>query len=371
MIKVRITRGMTTGLVALSTSLAACSVANEEGDLVESSEAAITQQTIESIAGTGQFALHGWSLNYQSTSGGDEFIRVTEKMRMKIDYQYFVMLLQGQEPTIDAILAGDPQKLSAKVKLTYTKFDDTKQTVELAKATWKTTNGIVTGDSPQFAIPKGVKRVKVEVVAEYVKDGAKKSVLAIGSQGIPNEFTVFGAYLPNKLALFDTVGGTKRTRVVEGNGIVKGSGLTLTLTDWRLDTVVDKSTLDLRYGRQNNYSRFGTNIVDAIGQLEYVVSAAYSTDGGATWQGVDFQKVMKADVFAQTESWRFAFQKFIGIPANAKGVKVAFHVQAYLQVPNYYPGQVFDARYAPGSRILLKDVWDNNDGKDYSLPIAD
>jgi hypothetical protein len=61
----------------------------------------------------------------------------------------------------------------------------------------------------------------------------------------------------------------------------------------------------------------------------------------------------------------------LGIPANAgPNMKVAFHVKAFLQVPNYFPGEIQNARYAPGQRILLRDVWDNNGGGDYALPIA-
>ena len=64
-------------------------------------------------------------------------------------------------------------------------------------------------------------------------------------------------------------------------------------------------------------------------------------------------------------------ERELEIPANAgPNMKVAFHVKAYLQVPNYFPGEVFNARYQPGQRVLLKDMWDNNDGHDYALPIG-
>jgi hypothetical protein len=68
---------------------------------------------------------------------------------------------------------------------------------------------------------------------------------------------------------------------------------------------------------------------------------------------------------------RYAHEADLGIPANAgENLKVAFHVQAFLQVPDFMPGEIQNARYAPNARILLKDVWDNNGGKDYALPIG-
>jgi hypothetical protein len=49
---------------------------------------------------------------------------------------------------------------------------------------------------------------------------------------------------------------------------------------------------------------------------------------------------------------------------------VALHVQAYLQVPSYFAGEVMDAKYGPGERVLLRETWDNAGGENYRLPIA-
>jgi hypothetical protein len=231
--------------------------------------------------------------------------------------------------------------------------------------------GALVGKSPEFTIPNGAKVMSVELVAAYEKNGAPATSEIIRGQGIPNEFVIFGAFLPNKLALFDTVGAERRTRVVEGGAIIKGSHAVLSYTDWRLDTVCEKGGLDLRIGQKNSGSRFGPVVIDALGSLEYEVSAAVSTDGGATYNPVDLKKVMRPAVFARNEGWRYALETGLGIPANAgSSLKVAFHVKAFLQVPNYYPGEIQNARYAPGQRILLKDLWDNNGGRDYTLPIA-
>jgi hypothetical protein len=142
------------------------------------------------------------------------------------------------------------------------------------------------------------------------------------------------------------------------------------VTDWRLDSVVDKTTLDLRYGRKQSFSRFGSTIVDAIGELSYTVSAAVSTDDGKTFMPIELDRVVNADV-VQGQWGRQAYQKTFAVPPNASGnIQVALHVQAYLQVPSYYPGEVMDAKYGPGERVLLKETWDNANGGNYRLPVS-
>jgi hypothetical protein len=72
MIKVRILTGVTAaGAAALSVpSLVGCST-DAQDDLAQG-----TENNTESIAGSGVFQLNYYALNYRSTSGGDEFIRV-------------------------------------------------------------------------------------------------------------------------------------------------------------------------------------------------------------------------------------------------------------------------------------------------------
>ena len=158
--------------------------------------------------------------------------------------------------------------------------------------------GVLVGTSPEFVIPSGAKLMSVEVVADYDKNGTPASTEVIKSQGIPNEFVVFGAFVPNKLALFDTMGAERRTRVVEGGGVVRGAHAVLSYTDWRLDTVTEKVGMDLRIGQKTSGSRFGPVVVDALGSLEYEVTAAVSTDGGATYNPVAFSKVMHPAVLS-------------------------------------------------------------------------
>ena len=366
MVKVRLLTGV--GAAVLAIPAVGCAVDHQEDVASDSAN-----QT-ESDPGSGSLALHSYAMNYGSTSGGDEFLRVGEKLKASLSFDDALDMLYvgdaGDQAAI-AALRADPSKLKLSLKVSYTKFDETKIDAPALPVTFAAgAGGVLAGTSEEFAVPKGTKALHAEFSAEYEKDGAPATRELLSTHGIQSNFTVFGGFAPDKLALFDSLGSDFHTRIVEGGGVVKGAHLTLSITDYRLDTVIDKTSLDLRIGRRNSYSRFGASVIDALGSIEYVVGAAYSTDGGASYQGMQMQKVTGPDTLSR-QQWRFAYQNLLNIPADAgPNVKVAFHVQAYLVVPSYYPGEIFDARYQPGQRSLLKDAWDSANGANYTLPIA-
>ena len=370
MIKVRVLHGFAAaGAAALALpSALGCSAPSEE---VGSG----TENFTEISPGSGSLALHSYRVDYASTSGGDEFVRVGEKMTFAVAFNDVLHRIASEyDPTLATLrteLLADPSKVKLTLKVTYTKADESKSAApDLAFGAWAAANGGFVGTSPAFVIPNGTKLMAVEVVAAYDKAGIPSTTEVVKARGIANEFVVFGAFAPNKLALFDTVGGDRRTRVVEGGAILKGSHAVLSYTDWRLDTVSDKGSMDLRIGQKNSGSRFGNVVVDALGSLEYEVSAAISTDGGATYNPVSLKKVERPAVLSRSEGLRYALETEIPIAADAgPSLKVAFHVQAFLQVPNFSNGEIQNARYAPNQRVLLRDTWDNNDGHDYALPI--
>jgi hypothetical protein len=371
MIKVRfLTQVTATGAAILSLPMVGCAASHADG--VSTGAQAETGIT----AGAGTLTMHSYDLGYASSTGGDEFLRVGERLTAAIAFSEAVeMLYVGDAGDEDAIAAinRDPSKLKLSLKVLATKFDDTKVDLPAMPMTFAPgPGGVVAATSPEFSIPAGMKRIAVDFFAEYPQNGAPMKRMLLQTHGVKNDFPVFGAYAPNKLALFDTMGSDKRTRIVEGGGVVAGANLTVAITDWRLDTVVDKTSLDLRYGKQESYSRFGTGIVDAIGNLTYAVSAVISTDGGNTFSPLALDQVQNADVLGPNlYGWRAAYEKLVQIPANAgPNVQIAFHVQAFLDVPSYYPGQIMDAKYSPGQRVLLKDIWDNNGGANYSLAVS-
>jgi hypothetical protein len=333
--------------------------ATQAGDLAETG--------IE--AGTGTLAFYNYAFQYRSTSNGDEFVRVGERLQAQISFYDAVNLLwrDASDQALIESIKQDPSKLTLTLKLTYTKFDDTKFDATPLPITFSPgAGGVSTGTSPEFTVPEKVKGITADFIATV--DGQTRDLLA--SQNAPANVIVFGGFVPDKLVLLDTNGSDRRTRIIEGGGVVPGANLTVSVTDWRLDTVVDKTTLDLRYGKKQSYSRFGPTVIDAVGDLDYVVSAAISIDDGKTFMPLDLDRVANADV-VHGQYGRAAYQKTFAVPSNATGsVQVAVHVQAYLQVPSYYPSEVTDAKYGPGQRVLLKDMWDNAGGANYHLPIS-
>lgn len=366
MIKVRVLRGLRSPLVGASTialalpGLAACAGADETTSVDEGS-------FTESLAGSGVLSLYSYRFDYKSTSNGDELVRVGERLKVALDHNSTVNMIAYDQATRTDLLS-DPQKLKVEVHIQYTQGDGTTTDAEPVPVTWSPgAAGLTVGNSAEFTVPKGVRRMKVELTASFMKAGIPTTVKILETARINQELAVFGAYLPNKLALFDTNGSERRTRVVEGGAVLKGSQVLLTVSDWRLDTVVDRTSLDLRVGDRESGGRFGPVLVPAFGELQYEVSAVVSTDGGATHVGVDLLKADHPDVLGPN-AYRYALQSEVQIPASAGDtMKVAFHVRAFLKVPD---GGFINGRYAPGSRILLKDTWDNNGGQDYSLPIA-
>jgi hypothetical protein len=370
MIRVRLlTQVAAAGTAMVSLPAIGCAATHGE-DL---SDGALAETAIS--AGSGTLTLNNWSMLYASTSNGDEFLRVGERLTANVAFDEAVDMLffgdLGDREAVDAI-RRDPSKLKLTFRATYRRFDDSKVELAPVAVTFaRGAGGSLFGTTPEIVIPTGTKGLTVDFVAEYMKNGALTTKPLLATHGGTADFVVFGAYGHNKLALFDTMGGDRRTRIVEGGGVVRDADLVLSVTDWRLDTIVERSTLDLRYGRQRSYSRFGPIDIDAIAPLDYVVSAVISTDGGATYQPLQLDKIDRPDVVDKRQWGRYAFQKLTRIAADAgPNVKIAFHIQAFLQVPMYSSSEITDARYSPGQRVLLKDIWDNNGGANYTLPIS-
>jgi hypothetical protein len=370
MVKVRILRGMTAAAIAIP-ALAACTAgATDATDAVGQG----SQDDTQAVAGSGAITLHGWSLGYGSTSGGDELIRVGEKLKVDVSlFDVLQLLYVGPEDkaAVDAI-QKDPSKLALAVRASFTRADGSTYDAPPLPMTFAPgSGGMLVASSGELAVPTHVSRLRVELLATYDSAGIPMTRGLLGQHGIPSEFVVFGAFVPNKLALFDTAGADNRTRIVEGGALVKGAQVLLSYTDWRLDTLCDKSRLDRKIGERNNYNRFGPMTADALGDIDYVVGAVVSSDGGKTWAPIGLTRNGHPDVFSRADGYRYTMDAEVPIPGSAAGsLLVAFHVQAYLQVPDYSPGEIRNARYAPGSRILLKDVWDNDGGSNYSLPVG-
>lgn len=358
MIHVRVLRGITVaGTAALSLpTLIGCGPADE---VLGEDPGVDSQEATASLAGTGTVSLTGYYLDYKSTSGGDEFIRVGEKLKVIVDRA--TLLSYADVPA-----SATSVSLAAIVRYTHAD-DSTVDTKEMKLTTSTGAGGVSLGTSPQFTVPKGVKRMQVHLFVDY-KDAGESKRVDITSWLGTRDFTVFGAFLPNKFAFFDAQGTTMRTRLIEGGKAVRGAHLTLSVTDWRLDTVVDRSKFDLHVGEQMSGGRFGPVVVPAFGELQYEVEAAISTDSGATYHYETFNKVTASPVFGIFDYGRFTFEKEIAVPSDAGAtIKIAYHIKAFLQVPSY---SVMNPKYAQGARILLREAWDNNGGQDYPVSVG-
>lgn len=360
MIKVRILPRLLGAAVVLPT-LAGCSQEAED-DVAAASDG----ELVEIKAGTGEITVRGYLAEYRSTSNGDEFIRVGEKLQVNLALSMAIDALAGGDAALASALRADPSKIEATPKITFVRADDTKSELVLAKIAWSG----AAGTTASFTVPPGTKRLSIDFEGKTTAGAAPKTVMIFGYHQVRANFPVFGAFLPNKLALFDTLGADRRMRILEGGGVVPGAKISVDVTDWRLDTIVDKSTLDLRIGQQQSGNRFGPAIVDALGALEYEVDAAVSFDDGATWGSAKFEKAPGSDVLGgSAPPGRFVLASLLDVPREARGnMKIAFHVKAFLRVPEQ--GNILNPRYAPGARILLKDVWDKDGDKDYALRVA-
>src|SRR5207245_2960152 len=139
--------------------------------------------------------------------------------------------------------------------------------------------GAQVATSDVYVIPMGVKRVAISFTLEESGNSVPLNL------DRDHSFPVFGGFMPSKLALFDNDNqGGPRTRIVEGGKVTPGATVTLSYVDWRADREVDKNSFDLTIGEGQAFNRFGPNIFDVKGTLQYEVSFVYSVDGGQTWQ---------------------------------------------------------------------------------------
>src|SRR5262245_20929641 len=64
-----------------------------------------------SSAGAGVLSVRGIRIEYASTTGGDEFIRVGEKLKVAVDLPNAILLAAGSDDALRDELRADPAKL--------------------------------------------------------------------------------------------------------------------------------------------------------------------------------------------------------------------------------------------------------------------
>ena len=220
--------------------------------------------------------------------------------------------------------------------------------------------------SAALTIPDGVDSVTFELTQHYQPDPA----LGINNNLAPIQtapMVVIGAYTPDKLALFDTDNGATRDRVLEGGDLVAGADVTLAYTDYRVETVLDSTHLDLSVAQVEEVDDRGGDYgppQPLDGTVDYEVWASVYDNVNGWTPEVQLTENQQPELLVQTDQKqpRFDFTRLVAVPASANSVQVYFHTKAFLTAPTSYYGKVISQRFAPGSRTQIADHYDNPNG---------
>jgi hypothetical protein len=301
-----------------------------------------------------------------ATGSIDEFVRVGESLTFSISaYQLWAALKPTAAiPEIDVL-----EKLEATFQVAFVSKGDVVGRATPKVGTWTgDAYWDLTGATEAFTVPAGTDTLEIGLVVVDPSDGTRVELADLDFDTVP----VFGGELPNKHALFDNAGSTLRQRVIEGGGLVPGGDVILTYTDWRADEMVDKTNLDRTIGSAQSYSRFGPVTIPIYGEVQYEVSAGYSYV--PEWGFAIYPMTATKTSRVINQAGRTGYETTLYVPQNGEAIlQLFFHVKAYL-VADYtsWGSSVLTKRYNQGDRILLKDVYDNKDGKafeNYDVPV--
>ena len=220
MIKVRILQRLTTvGAAALTLpSLVACTTSSTDDVGSESSN------NTESVAGSGVLSVHGWRIYYGSTSGGDEFVRVGERLEgldgLPDDGEHG----RGERPGAAPGAASRPQQAEGRGPCTIHKG----RRLDVRRAAGcgfmgSRRIGAHRGHERRVRDSERRPRVKIELVATYARGGVPQTMESWRATRSRASSSSSARSLPNKLALFDTVGARPAHAHVEGGRSSCGS----------------------------------------------------------------------------------------------------------------------------------------------------
>lgn len=362
MIKVRVVRGIQTGLplasglLALSGIVTACT-APEEGEDFDSDESALTVTN----PGTGVFEL-GWAwgtptgYSFTAKNSTDEYVRALEKMTFSIPATFLWSQLHPSEAFPEDM--ARLKSLSATVSITYYKQGASYGQTSVKTTSWQGENAFnLTSETTSFIVSRRAQAMRFAI---QIKDsGASPPVTKTLDESSFFEIAVIGGTLPQKTLLFDSVGSNLRSRVLEGGNPVRGAELALGYTDWRAATLVDASAIDRQIGTATSFGRFGPIEVPIYGELEHEITYGAAIDG--VWQ--DEQPLVangKSRLLPPTG--RVAYEGSLSLPKSAQGLQLYFHVKTFLKVDYSKHQNVTSRRYADGERRLVREKWDNENG---------
>lgn len=327
--------------------------------------AASDEQGVEkNVAGSGAVSLHDHGLYYGSTSGGDEFLRVGEKMTVAFQIYDVYDAIAQVDPTVYTRKPSE-STIDVTLHVSYRGYDEREVSGADVACKWGPgSGGIPTGRSAEFSLAKAPR----VMFSFRVKEGSNQVEMR-GSTMWGTSFPVFGAFEPAKLALFDNdQNGASRVRIVEGGKLSRQANVTLSYTDWRADHLVERWSLDTWVGKRQTFGRFGASVIDVYGEVEYEIDVAYTADGGASWNGLTLNRKQLPDVLKnQSDTRRSSFENQLFIGTTQSDLRLAFHVRAFLKVPTGLTE--YKQGLSGGDRILVADKWDNAGGSDYTLAV--
>ena len=290
----------------------------------------------------------------------DDFIRVGEKLKMScraVDY-WWLAHPNGYEGYDDVKRL---KKLNIQVTAHFYGNGVKKSSKTVAVNSWSNTPHAweLVGTTQEFTVPANTDVIRFSYA---VTDGGDASVNVQVGEDNTDRVVVFGAR-PEKHLVFENDFSTLRHKIIEDGALVRGRDVLVGYTDYRANTLADTTSINTVIGQQKNYGRFGPDIIPLHGTLEHEVTIGVQIDG--VW-GQEAPMVQRFDsaMVPRTQMYnrRFAFERRISLPANAKQVAVYFHIKTYLRADYSQFPFVVEKYFADGERILVREVWDNNGG---------
>jgi len=341
-----------TGQGALSMGCTA-EVTGEGDELVGESESAI-------VAGSGTFDLSGWPGYLSMTLGQsstDEFVRAGESLDFRLPAWLLWETLYPNDPVPDGTTAAGQarlEQLAATVDVRCYDQATLASTVSAASNGWTTVSaGDLRATTASVTVPAGTDTIRFQIT---VTDAANPGASATIDESALGSVAVFGGELPSKSILFDTNASTYRNRTIEGDDPVAGANITLGYTDWRADTLVDRSSINTQIGEAQGWGRFGPYTTPIYGKIVHEVSYGVYFDDGGGWRSEEPLTTNTASRFLG--SGRTGYDKQIGVPASATHMSLYFHVKTYV-VADYTGYNVTSKWYGDGQWVLMREKWDN------------
>lgn len=350
------------GAMSVGAALVGCTAdAEQEIELVGDDEAALH-------AGTGSFQL-GWSYTtagvaFNARGSIDEFTRVGQVMGAELPAFQLWSLLHPEEslPSADRL-----KKLRAEVVLHLIDGDKKARTVTLRRDGWRGSEPYdLTMTTRAYTIPRNIDTIRFAL--RITDAGDPKASYSAGPEGL-GEVAVFGGDGRNATLVLDTMGASRRERVVEGS-LRDDSTVRVAYTDWRAQALVDSGSLDRYVGKTRSSGRFGPIEMPIFGDVEYEISFGYAVDGA--WQPALALTAASGSRVVPLPG-RTSYEGTLALPKGAKSLASYMHVRAFLKVDYSKYGEVMDRRYPDGARILLRERWDNLGnvpGQNYERAIA-